>query len=71
LKHVSCCKAKAVGLLGVEVGVFYFNGKWQYAQNEQLYTTFKCCSILDLIIYEIPQYKIFFCLVCFNLPFIS
>jgi hypothetical protein len=53
LKHVGRHKAKVVGL-GVEVGVFYFSGKCQYAQNEQLYTTFKCHYILDLITFEIP-----------------
>ncbi len=29
LKHIGCRKAKVVGL-GVEVGVFYFNGKCQH-----------------------------------------
>jgi hypothetical protein len=59
LKHVGRCKAKAVGPR-VKVGVFYFSGKCQYAQNEQLCTTFKCRFIFYLITSEIPQDKILF-----------
>ncbi len=59
MKHVGRRKAKAVGPR-VKVGVFYFSGKCRYAQNEQLYTTFKCCFIFYLITSEIPQNKIFF-----------
>lgn len=56
MKHVGHYKAKIVSL-GVEVSVLYFYGKCQYAQNEWLYISSKCHSILDLITFKILQEK--------------
>lgn len=56
LKYANKHKTK-VANVNIELGFLYFNLKCQHAHNEEIHTTFKHPSTLDLVIVEIPQDK--------------
>jgi hypothetical protein len=41
--------------LWVKVGSLYFKHDYQHAHNKQIYITFKCLSITNIVIYIISQ----------------
>jgi hypothetical protein len=56
LKHVSHHKATILGPCKLKVG-FLFKNNYQHACNERTYTTSKCHSIIDLIVFKIRHDK--------------
>jgi hypothetical protein len=54
----------------VEVGSFCFDPKSHHAQNEKNYTFVDCCSILDVVVVEVPHDKKTNCAICCNVSFV-